>query len=63
MLKKRVYVVIAVDTASSDEDQANRRAGADLEDGVKTYALGSDWFEDGKAPYRVFKVEDDTEVK
>ncbi len=24
--------------------------------GVKTYALGHDWFEDGKAPYPVFSV-------
>lgn len=30
--------------------------------GPKAYALGHDWFEDKKAPYRVFKVEDDTEL-
>jgi hypothetical protein len=29
---------------------------------VKTYALGHDWFEAGKAPYPVFKVQDDQEV-
>jgi hypothetical protein len=32
------------------------------EDGPKTYCLGHDWFEGGKAPYQVFKVADDTEV-
>jgi hypothetical protein len=29
---------------------------------VKTYCFGHDWFEDGKAPYRVFRVSDDSEV-
>lgn len=28
----------------------------------RTYALGHDWFENGKAPYRVFRVSDDSEV-
>lgn len=32
------------------------------EDGPKTYCLGHDWFEDGKAPYKVFKVADGSEV-
>lgn len=32
------------------------------DEGEKTYALGHDWFEDGKAPYRLFRVDDDTEV-
>jgi hypothetical protein len=32
------------------------------EDGVKSYCFGHEWFDDGKAPYRVFRVEDDTEV-
>jgi hypothetical protein len=32
------------------------------EDGVKTYALGHDWFEDGKAPYPVYRVLDDSLV-
>lgn len=31
-------------------------------DGPKTYCLGHDWFDDGKAPYRVWRVSDDTEV-
>ena len=31
-------------------------------DGAKAYCFGHDWFEDGKAPYRVFRVADDTEV-
>lgn len=34
----------------------------DAKSGVKTYCFGHDWFEDGKAPYRVFNVADDTEV-
>jgi len=32
------------------------------EDGPKTYCLGHDWFEDGKAPYPVYRVSDGTEV-
>ena len=32
------------------------------EDGAQTYCLGHDWFEDGKAPYRVFSVATDKEV-
>jgi ribosomal protein L37AE/L43A len=31
-------------------------------DGVKTYCLGHDWFEGGKAPYRVFDVVYDVEI-
>lgn len=27
------------------------------EDGVKTYCLGHDWFEDGKVPYPVYRVD------
>jgi len=27
-----------------------------IKDGVKTYALGHDWFEDGKAPYPLYDV-------
>lgn len=30
--------------------------GSPDEDGVKTYCLGHDWFEDGRAPYPVFSV-------
>ena len=33
-----------------------------VEDGPKTYCLGHEWFEDGKAPYPVFKVSDDSPV-
>lgn len=33
-----------------------------MDEGVKTFCLGHDWFEDQKAPYRVFRVSDDTEV-
>ena len=29
---------------------------------TRAYCFGHDWFEDGKAPYRVFRVEDDSEV-
>ncbi len=31
-------------------------------DGVKTYCLGHDWFDEGKAPYPVYSVETDKEV-
>ncbi len=34
-----------------------------LEDGVKTYCLGHDWFEDGKAPYSVYRVSDDVKER
>lgn len=30
--------------------------------GPKTYCLDHEWFEDGKAPYRVYRVSDDSEV-
>ena len=33
-----------------------------IEDGAKTYCLGHDWFEEGKAPYPVFSVETGAEV-
>ena len=33
-----------------------------MEDGVQTYCLGHDWFEDGKAPYKVFSVETGKEI-
>lgn len=29
-------------------------------EGAKTYCLGHDWFEDGKAPYPVYRVSDNT---
>lgn len=32
------------------------------EDGAKSYCLGHDWFEDGKAPYPVYRVKDDSLV-
>lgn len=32
------------------------------DDGARTLCLGHEWFEDGKAPYRVFRVSDDAEV-
>lgn len=32
------------------------------ESGPKTYCLSHDWFEGDKAPYRVYRVADDTEV-
>ena len=32
-------------------------------DGPRTYCLGHDWFDDGKAPYTVFSVATDEEVK
>lgn len=33
-----------------------------VEDGVKAYCFGHDWFEDGKAPYPVYRVADDSLV-
>jgi hypothetical protein len=33
-----------------------------IPDGVKTYALGHDWFDDGKAPYPLYSVETGLEV-
>lgn len=33
-----------------------------MEDGTKTYCLGHEWFDDGKAPYPVYRVSDDTIV-
>lgn len=33
-----------------------------IDEGAKTFCLGHDWFEDRKAPYRVFRVSDDSEV-
>ena len=30
-----------------------------MADGIKTYCLGQDWFEDGQAPYPVFRLADD----
>jgi hypothetical protein len=32
------------------------------DDGAKAYCFGHDWFEDGKAPYPVFRVADDSPV-
>jgi len=32
------------------------------DDGEKAYCFGPDWFEDGKVPYPVYKVEDDTRI-
>ena len=33
-----------------------------MEDGVKTYALGHDWFEGGIAPYPVYRVSDNVQI-
>lgn len=41
------------DDASKARDESN---------GVKTYCFGHDWFEAGTAPYRVYRVADDSEV-
>lgn len=32
------------------------------ESGVKAYCFGHDWFDGGKAPYKVYRVTDDSEV-
>lgn len=31
-------------------------------DGARAYCFGHEWFEDGRAPYPVYRVSDDTEV-
>ncbi len=31
-------------------------------DGMKTYCLGHDWFEGGRAPYPVYRVKDDVQI-
>jgi hypothetical protein len=35
---------------------------SDNEEGAKAYCLGHDWFEESRAPYRVYRVSDDSEV-
>ena len=35
----------------------------ECEDGPKTYCFGHDWFENGVAPYKVWKVSDDSLVE
>jgi hypothetical protein len=32
------------------------------EDGILAYCFGHDWFEDGKAPYKVYRVDNNEEV-
>ena len=34
----------------------------ECEDGPKEYCFGHDWFDEGKAPYKVFRVDNDEEV-
>ncbi len=34
----------------------------DTTDGIRSYCLGHDWFENDRAPYRVFRVSDNSEV-
>jgi hypothetical protein len=46
------------DTETRSEDHAREV----MAHGVRTYCLGHDWFEDNKAPYRVFRVADDVEA-
>lgn len=38
-------------------------AGPESDGGVKTYCFNHDWFEDGRAPYPVYRVSDDSEVQ
>jgi len=33
-----------------------------VENGPKTYCFGHDWFDEGKAPYPIFRVSDNSEV-
>lgn len=45
-------------------DSASDASGtSDATNGVKTYCLGHDWFEDGRAPYVVYRVSDDSIVE
>lgn len=34
----------------------------EVQDGIKAYCFGHDWFDDGKAPYTVYRVSDDSIV-
>ena len=34
----------------------------DASDGIRAYCFGHDWYDEGKAPYRVYRVSDDSEV-
>lgn len=44
-------------------DNAQTPTDGDMRDAwAKAYCFGHEWFEDGKAPYRVFRVVDDVEV-
>jgi hypothetical protein len=49
-----------LDAAVDIEDTSVLQEGID---GVKTYAFGHDWFEDGKAPYVVYRVDDGSIVE
>ncbi len=44
------------------ESEAIHTFASEQHVGAKTYCFSHDYFEDGKAPYRVFRVEDDSEV-
>ncbi len=46
-------------TLYDDRDRAQRYSA---DHGVKAYCFGHDWFEDGQAPYKVYRVADDSEV-
>jgi hypothetical protein len=46
-------------TLTSDRDRYDSNVG---DHGVKTYCFGHDWFDGGVAPYRVFRVSDNSEV-
>jgi hypothetical protein len=47
----------AIPTATAGHDTDDLRP-----DGVKSYCFGHDYFDGGKAPYRVFRVSDNSEV-
>jgi hypothetical protein len=46
-------------TLTSDRDRYDTNPS---DHGVKTYCFGHDWFDGGVAPYRVFRVSDNSEV-
>lgn len=49
-------------SASPGTDGATFNSLADAAKFPKVYCFGHDWFEDKKAPYRVFRVDDNSEV-
>jgi len=47
---------------NDDEEMDTGNLDTYIKDGVKTYALGHDWFENEKAPYPLYSVETEKEI-